>query len=235
MRNVRCKDPYLAPVGVAQQGINIAGIVCSVVHHRQKDAADLQFGVDLASHLADSLQELFQPLCGQILRLNGNKDVIRRCQRIDGQHPKGGHTVDENVIVFVLQHIKVLLEHRLSAHHIEQGDFHTSQLDTGGKNVYALGMVQDALSRFDGLVVDRLAQNIRESLGQFFRLCEAETDRETALRIAVNEKYLLSLAGQSDTEVGTGSRLANAALLVGYGCDGCHQMGSLQSVSKMGI
>ena len=36
----------------------------------QQDAVNLQLGIDLPTHLANRLQELFQPLGRQILRLN---------------------------------------------------------------------------------------------------------------------------------------------------------------------
>ena len=70
-------------IGLPQQGGNLLGEVGAVVHHRQQYAVDLELGVDLPLHLVYGLEQLFQALGGQVLRLNGDYDPVGGGQGVD--------------------------------------------------------------------------------------------------------------------------------------------------------
>ena len=84
-------------------------------------------------------------------------------------------------------------------------------------------MVQDALSGAQRLIHQDAAHCVREGEGQLVRLRVAQADSQAALRVAVNQQHFLSGLRQSNPQVGTGGRFADAALLVGNGDDLCVQ------------
>ena len=62
MGNFGAEHLDFAAVGLPQQGGDLLGKVGAVVHHRQQDAVNLEFGVDLPLHLIYCLEQLFQAL-----------------------------------------------------------------------------------------------------------------------------------------------------------------------------
>ena len=115
----------LAAIGLPQERGDLFGKVGSAVHHCQQDTVYLKLWVDLPLYLVYRGEQLFQPFCGQLLRLNGNYDPVCSGQRIDCEHPKGGLAVDEDMGVLPLQRVQILPQDSLTAHGIYQGYFHT--------------------------------------------------------------------------------------------------------------
>ena len=76
MGNLAAEHLDFATVGFPQQGGDLLGIVGAVVHHRQQYAVDLELGIELLLHLIYGLEQLFQALGGQVLRLNGDYDPV---------------------------------------------------------------------------------------------------------------------------------------------------------------
>ena len=64
MGNLGAEHLDFAAVGFPQQGGDLLGEVGSVVHHRQQDTVNLEFGIDLPLHLIYGLEQLFQALGG---------------------------------------------------------------------------------------------------------------------------------------------------------------------------
>ena len=46
------KDVYVASIGVLKQLYDFAGVVCSHVGHGDKDARNIQFGIDFSLHIS---------------------------------------------------------------------------------------------------------------------------------------------------------------------------------------
>ena len=89
MGNLGAEHLDFAAIGLPQQGGNLLGEVGAVVHHRQQYAVDLELGVDLPLHLVYGLEQLFQALGGQVLRLNGDYDPVGGGQGVDREHTQG--------------------------------------------------------------------------------------------------------------------------------------------------
>ena len=152
--DLACK--HMTAVGLADKRIDLPCQCGTAVHHRQHNAVHLQLRVELPLDAGDGSQKLFQPLCGEILRLNRNDHAVLRSQGVDGQHTQRRHTVDERVIVAVCHRRQVLPQHRFTAHGVDQRDLQCRQLDIGGDKVDAGLVVQDTLTRGDGLLRDDL-------------------------------------------------------------------------------
>ena len=83
----------------------------------------------------------------------------------------------------------------------------------------ALIVVQNTFPCFKGRFRHYLAHDRCQRHRQLVGLGIAQTNRQAALWVAVYQQYLFPFLCQPDTEIGTGGRLADAALLVGYGND----------------
>ena len=55
LRNVRREHFQFAAVGVAQQRTDLAGVVCSAIHHRQQNPVDAQLRIDLPPYFGNGL------------------------------------------------------------------------------------------------------------------------------------------------------------------------------------
>ena len=85
--------------------------------------------------------------------LHGNQRGVSRGQSVDGEHPQRGHTVQQDIIVLPLCPVQHLFEHFLPVHAVYQSHLQSCQFDVGRDKVYALCMVQDAITGLDGLVI----------------------------------------------------------------------------------
>ena len=143
----------LAAVGTPNQVVDLLSVVGAAVGHGQQDTLDFQVRVDLPMDFLHRLQKLFQTLCGQVLRLHRNQGGVRRCQGIDGQHPKGRGAVQQNEIVFMLCPFQHLFEHLFPVHAVDERHFHPCQFDIRRNQVNALCVVQNTLTGRNALVV----------------------------------------------------------------------------------
>ena len=219
MRNLGAKHLDFAAVGFPQQGSDLLGKVGAVVHHRQQYAVDLEFGIDLPLHLIDRLEQLFQALGGQILRLDGDYDPVGGCQRVDREHTQGWLAVNQDMGILSLERVQILPQDSLSAHGVHQGDLHAGELDVCGHQVNALRVVQDTLAGAQRLVHQDTAHRVGQGKGQLVRLGVAQADGQAALRVPVDQQHFLSGLRQPNPQVRAGGCLANAAFLVGDGDD----------------
>ena len=227
MGNLGAEHLDFAAVGFSQQGGDLLGEVGSVVHHRQQYTVDLELGVDLPLHLIYGLEQLFQALGGQILRLNGDYDPVGGGQGVDREHTQGWLAVNQDMGILSLERVQILPQDGLTAHGIHQGDLHTGELDVGGHQVNPLWVVQDTLARAQRLVHQNTAHSVRQCKGQLVRLGVAQADGQASLRVPVDQQDFLSGLRQPDSQVRTGCCFANAAFLVGNGNDLCIQINLL--------
>ena len=80
-------------------------------------------------------------------------------------------------------------------------------------------MVQDTLAGTERLIHQDASHSVRQRKGQLVRLGIAQADRQATLRVSVNQQDFLSGLRQTDSQVGTGRCLTNAAFLVSDGDD----------------
>ena len=117
-----------------------------------------------------------------------------------------------------LDRIDICPQYALSAHSVDEPNFHARQVDVRREQVYAFAMVQNTVAVRHGRVVDHILHHIRQRHGQLIRLRIAERKRQGALRIGVDQQDPLVLLCQSDAEIGGGRGFAHAAFLVCH-CD----------------
>ena len=170
-------------------------------------------------HLVDRLEQLFQALGGQILRLNGDYDPVGGGQGVDREHTQGWLAVNQDMGILSLERVQILPQDGLTAHGVHQGDLHAGELDVCGHQVNALRVVQDTLAGAQRLVHQDTAHRIGQGKGQLVRLGMAQADGQAALRVPVDQQHFLSGLRQPNPQVRAGGCLANAAFLVGDGDD----------------
>ena len=128
----RVKHLQLGSIGFPLKSTYFRGGIGPVSHHSQQDAIDLQLGIDLLVDFIDGLKQLFQAFCRKVLSLHRNENAICSGQGVDCQHAKRWHTVYEDVVVARFDSIKLLLQNLFPAHHIDQRDLKSGQLNVGG-------------------------------------------------------------------------------------------------------
>ena len=79
----------------------------------------------------------------QIVRLNGDKHMVRRRQGVDNQHTKGRAAIQQNIVVVPLHAVHILTQHRFPAHHVHQSHPHGRQAAVSRYKVKALMVVYD--------------------------------------------------------------------------------------------
>ena len=217
MGNLGAEHLDFAAVGLPQQGSDLFGKVGTVVHHRQQDTVDLELGVDLPLHLVYGLEQLFQALGGQVLRLDGDYDPVGGGQGVDREHTQGWLAVNQDMGILSLERVQILPQDGLTAHGVHQGDLHAGELDVGGHQVNALRVVQDTFAGAQRLVHQDTAHRVGQGKGQLVRLGMAQADGQAALRVPVDQQNFLPGLRQPNPQVRAGGCLANAAFLVGDG------------------
>src|SRR5699024_9811620 len=217
MRNLGAKHLDFAAVGFPQQSSDLLGKVGAVVHHRQQDTVDLDLGIDLPLHLIYGLEQLFQALGGQILRLDGDYDPVGGCQGVDCEHTQGGLTVNQDMGILSLERVQVLAQDGLTAHGVYQGDLHAGELDVSRHQVNALRVVQNALAGAQRLVHQNTAHSVGQGKGQLVRLVVALSAGPACFGDSLHQHPFLSGLGQPDPQVCAGGCLANGASLGGDG------------------
>ena len=165
MWNLGAKHLDFAAVGFPQQGSDLLGKVGAVVHHRQQDTVDLDLGIDLPLHLIYGLEQLFQALGGQILRLDGDYDPVGSRQRIDRKHTQGWLTVNQDMGILSLERVQVLPQDGFTAHGVHQGDLHTGELNVSRHQVNAFRVMQDTLAGAQRLVHQDTAHRVGQGKG----------------------------------------------------------------------
>ena len=142
-RHLRIQYPEITS-GLPQGRDDAFCIVGTAIHHGQQDAIDFQQWVDLSPYLGHRSQQQLQALGGQVVSLTWDKNTVRRCQSVDGQHTQRGHTIDQNVIIIPLDRAQVATQHKFPAHGVHKTYLKTGQADVGGHQIDTLNILQNA-------------------------------------------------------------------------------------------
>ena len=201
-------------VGITDQGRNLFGVIRPAVHHGQQDTLDPQLRIDLPLHLIDRLEQLFQPLCGKVIGLHRDQRGVRRCQRIDGQHPQARHTVQKHIVIILLDRFQELFQNPFPVHRVDQRHLKTGKRDVCRNQVDAFLLVKNPFRRLYRVFIDRLVQEIKQRGLQIIRSGVSKADRQRSLRISVHQEHFLSFPCKPDSEVLHRRRFRRAAFLV---------------------
>ena len=173
--------------------IQLSGMEVSLVNAMSRETILRQYLDTLKgqySHiLIDCLEQLFQALGRQILRLNGNYDPVGGCQGIDREHTKGGLTVNKDMGILSLYRVQILPQDGLAAHGVHQRNLHTRELDVRRHQVNAFRVVQDTLAGSQWLVHQDAAHRVGQGKGQLVRLRVAQADGQDRKSTRLNSSH----------------------------------------------
>ena len=179
-------DAHVAAVGVAY---DLHGVPCEIgAHVGQGDQhpLHLQAGVNLLLHLRHGVEQLRHADNRQVFRLHGHNDGIGGGQGVDRNHAQGGRAVQHDEVVVGPQLIHQALDHGFTAHDVHHAQLQAGQLNAGGQQVNALGMVQDSLAGVTGLALHLVHKQGGEGDGQLVRLLPAKRNGLAGLAVAVH-------------------------------------------------
>ena len=102
---------------------NVLAEIC-LIRHCEKHAADLQLGIDLPLDALYRANQLRHVLGGQIVRLHGNENVVRRRQGIDDQHTERRAAIQQHIVIVLFYAVQIPFQDRLAAHSVYQPNLH---------------------------------------------------------------------------------------------------------------
>ena len=218
MGNFRAEHLDFAAAGFPQQGGDLLGKVGAVVHHRQKYPVNLELGLNLPLHLVYSLEQLFQALGGQILRLDGDYDPVGSSQGVDREHPQGGLAVRiwEYCPLSVSRYCRRMVS-RLMAF-TRETSIPESWMSAGIRSTPSGWCRIPSPGRSGSSIRIRPIASDRVK-GSLSGWGVAQADGQAALRVPVDQQHFFPGLFQPNSQVRAGGRFANAAFLVGDGDD----------------
>ena len=152
--------------------LSIAGIVVTMADMRTNYARDivelLHMNYDGKLRIFDSIIPLSVRAAETSAEGKSINDLIRRRKRIDSQHTKRRHTIQNDRIIFPTHRIQVLSQDCLPAHGVDQGNLHAGQFNVCREQVNTLRMVENPASRrkrlFRGYPAQGLTVRVREAV-----------------------------------------------------------------------
>ena len=90
---------YLAGEVVLYFLRHLQGKICPPIKHGQKNALQLQPGIQRPADDADGVHQVAESLQGEIFPLDRHQNGIRRAESVERQQLQGGRAVDEHEIV----------------------------------------------------------------------------------------------------------------------------------------
>src|SRR6185369_14518012 len=156
----------------------------------------------------DQIGQAFQRV---VFALHRNQDRIGGDQAVDGQHVEGRRAVNQDEVVSGMAGLQGILQAVFALIELDQLDFGAGQFAVGGQDV-------ETEFSFDAdLGQARSTDQQLINGGQGFLFGDPGPGRRVALRIHVDQQHALAFGGQRSGQIDRGRRLADAALLVGYG------------------
>ena len=186
------------------------------IRHSQEHAADLQPGIDLTLDAPHRSHQFRHALRRQIVRLDGDKHIVRRGQGVDDQHTQRRPAVQQNIVVLPLHTVHIPPKHRFTAHHIHQPYLHGGQTAVSWHKVKALMVVHDLRVVAGHCSRYYIVQDIGKGEGQIMGLALAQHLGEVALGVHIQQQDFLPLQREAGSQVVDGGAFADAALLVCY-------------------
>ena len=107
----------------AHVGRDLLGEVVAAVEHGQDHALDLELGIQAAPDPLDGAQQEAQALEREELALQGHQHRLRRDQGVDRQQPERRRTVDQDIVVGLVEPRQGILEREFAAFALDQLDF----------------------------------------------------------------------------------------------------------------
>ncbi len=184
--------------------------VVAAIEHGQHHALDLEPGIQAAPHAIDGAQQQAQALEGEELALQRHEHRARRRQGVDRQQPERGRTVDQDIVVVLVEAAQRILERELAARALDQLDLRRRQVDHGGYHLEA----RDAGAEH-GVAELGPAQHDVVGGDLAIAVLDAEPGARIALGVEVDHQDGLAAGGERGAEVDRRGGLADAALLVG--------------------
>ena len=184
--------------------------------HREHDAVDAELGIERRLHLLDGLDELRQTFEREELALQRHQDRVGGGHRVDRQKIERRRAID--------QHIGEVCEVRLAA--IERRDG-VAQAEGAVARLADLEFEAGKIEcrrrdrqlrhrgRHDSVAHRRFGGEHVVGGEAAVAAIDAEAGRGVALRIEIDDQYLLADGGERGAEIDRGRGLADAALLVG--------------------
>ena len=162
------------------------------VEHGGQDAGDLEIGVDALLDLGQRVHEQGHPPEGEVFALEGDQHRLGGRQRVDGQQPERGRTVDQDVVVPVLGPGERPLEGLLAGDLGDEHDLGPRQVDVGRNQIETVDpAVLDHLVEGDRGVEEQVVDGHLQRVG-----VQPEPDGEGALRVEVDQEDPGALDGE---------------------------------------
>ncbi len=186
------------------------------IRHRQEHAANLQPGVDLTLDAPHGAHQLRHILRRQIVRLDGDKHIIRRGQGVDDQHTQRGAAIQQNIVIVPLHAVHILPQDCFPAHHVHQPHLHGGQAAVSRNKVKALMVVHDLRVVTGHCPSHNVVHGVGKGQGQVVGFALAQHFGQITLGVYVQQENFFPVQRKTGPQVVDGGAFANAALLICY-------------------
>lgn len=194
----------------AKIGRNLAGKRGALVVHRQDDAFDFEFRIQIAANTHEGVEKLGNAFESQVFALDGDEDGVACGERIQREEIERGRAIENQEIILGFQRLDGLLELKFAIfefHHLDRG---ARQVFIGGKQfeVFERGFLDNRGGGFreQDDVIEGVAGGISG---------KAEAGRGIGLGIAIEQEGFQAFGGEGSGQIDCGGCFANPAFLVG--------------------
>ena len=185
---------------------HLQGEVGATVVHGEDDPFHLKMAVQVTGAELDAGHQIRDSLQGVVFTLHRDQDPVRSHERIDRQQLKRGGTVDADVVVVTVELIQRFFQNIFALFRVDQLHRGGGELLARGNHIPILGMYHAGLGRNGA---DQHIVGVRAAA-----FGHAHAGTRVALRITVDQQNTFSERVERGTEVHTGGRFADAALLI---------------------
>ena len=192
------------------------GILRKELEETQKHAADFQPGIDLPLDVPHRPHQLRHVLRRQIVRLDGDKHIIRRGQGVDDQHTQRGTAIQQNIVIIPLYAVHILTQHRFPAHYVHQSYLYGGQAAVSRHKVKALMVAHDLRVVAGHCPGHNVVHGVGKGQGQVVGLALAQHLGQITLGVYVQQQDFLSFQRKTGPQVIDRCAFANSALLICY-------------------
>ena len=189
--------------------VYLSGQAQTLVVHRQQEALNLQFRIQLALDNLYRVEKLADTLECEILTLHRDNHRVGCRQSIDSDKSERRTTVDEYEIVVVAYRLEDSAEHFLAVVEVKHFYLSTDEVDMARDDVqsFDVGLIDGVVNV--GMVDDALVDGAVHLLD-----VHTETTAGVRLWVSVNDKYRFLQRCQRRCEVDGCGCLADSTLLI---------------------
>lgn len=161
--------------------------------HGNQDAIDPQTVVAVLANGLIMFQKLRQSLCREKFRLCRHNDTVRTHHHVDHRRTHLGHTVDDNILIAVLNGINVPGKHTLSKIHVAKIAFQCKKLAVRRNDIHTAPGFQYVAFRFrQRLILNNFAEQSVDRDLQFVRVLYAIDNTGVSLTVKVDQGGLMT-------------------------------------------